>query len=101
MKVGTRASGNFVARIEIRAHLIRDIFGHIRMGLNHTAAMLSPEGLKTFVCPTETCSQTFQLEARDKKSFVYSQYGRRASKAHRPNTVCLDCTGHFLDSECF
>ena len=51
MKVGRRASRNFVTRIEIRRHLIRDIFGHMRMGLNHTAAMLSPEGSKTFVLP--------------------------------------------------
>ena len=51
MKVWRRASGDFVSLIEIRVHLIRDIFGNIRMGLNHTAVMLSPEGLKTFVLP--------------------------------------------------
>ena len=40
-----------VSLIEILVHLIREIFGHIRMGLNHSAAMLSPERLKTFVFP--------------------------------------------------
>ena len=44
--------------------------------------MLSPEGLKLLFCPTETRSQTFQLEARGTKSIVYGQYGRRANKAH-------------------
>ena len=45
-------------------------------------AMLSPEGLKGFVLPTETCSQKFQLEARGTKSIVYGQRGRRVNKAH-------------------
>ena len=48
---------------------------NIFMGLNHTAAILTPEGLKTFVLPTETRSQIFQLEPR-------GQYGRRAIKVH-------------------
>ena len=53
------------------------------MGLNHKAGLLSPEGLKTLVCSTETRSHaTFQLEARGTKSNVYSQFGRRANKAH-------------------
>ena len=45
------------------------------MGLNHTAAMLSPEGLKTR-------PQPFQLGAWGTKSIAYSQHGRRANKAH-------------------
>ena len=52
------------------------------MGLNQMAAMLSTEGLKTFVWPTETRSRTFQIEALGTKSIVYSQYGRRTNKAH-------------------
>ena len=47
----------------------------IHVGLNHMAAMLSPEGLKT-------PSQTFQLEARGKKSIIYGQYGHHMNKAH-------------------
>ena len=52
------------------------------MGLNQITAMLSPEGLKTFVCPTENRSQTFQIEALGTKSIVYGQYGRRTNNIH-------------------
>ena len=44
--------------------------------------MWSPEELKAFVLPTETRSQTFQLDARGTKSIVYGQCGRRVNKAH-------------------
>ena len=50
--------------------------------INHTAAMLSPEGVKTFVFVHRNSSQTFQLEARGTKTIVYGQCGRRANKAH-------------------
>ena len=57
--------GHFVTPIEIVLHL---------MGLNRTAGMLSPEGLKRLFFPTETRSQTFQLQARGTKYTVYGQY---------------------------
>ena len=42
--------------------------------------MLSPEGLKTFVFAHRNSFPN--IEARDTKSIVYVQYGRRANKAH-------------------
>ena len=65
------------------------------MGLNHSEAMLSPEGLKTLFCPTETRSQTFQLEVQGTKSIVSGQYGHRVNEAHEttlnflPNFLCI------------
>ena len=52
------------------------------MCFNHTAAMLSPEGFKTFVFCNETRSQTFQLEAGGTKFIAYGQYGRSANEGH-------------------
>ena len=40
------------------------------IGLNYTAAMFSPEGLKTFVF---SHPNSFPLEARGTKSIVYGQ----------------------------
>ena len=51
------------------------------MGRNHTAAMLSPEGLKTSVLPhRNSFPNIFQLEAQGAKSIVYELYVRRAKK---------------------
>ena len=46
------------------------------MGLNHTAAMLSREGLKTSFPNISTRRSGYEIY------IVYGQYGRRANKAH-------------------
>ena len=68
----------------IKTRVFIGSWSHMISGLcfSHTAAMLSPKGLKLLFSPTEIRSQTFQLEARGTKSIVYGQYGRRANKVY-------------------
>ena len=54
----------------------------IAIGLNHTAAMLSPEGLKTFVFAHRNSFPNISTRGSGTKSYVYGQYGSHSNKAH-------------------
>ena len=72
-----------------RANKSRNALAFIRFptGLSHTAAMLSPEGLQTFVFAHRNSFPN--ISTRGTKSIVYGQYGSHAS--HRLGR-CNDTT---------
>lgn len=71
------------------------------IGLDHTVAILSPEGSKTFVFVHQNLFPKFQLEVRGMKSIVYGQYGQNGNKAHHDNNigwVSNDFLTHFWEN---